>query len=693
MVQPTLTDVPSEVVLEYLLPVLPVKDIAALSGVNRHLHALTSDPTFWRLKTTSDFSFSPSSLPPSPSSSWWTRVYLGLLHPRAFVWGSSDHGRLGGAELGRGVRRFGRFVDSPAEMMIGGSDGRTFPETLRDSLRTVVSGGGGGAMVGSGRDDEGKGTAGVVELQAGGWSFTARCSDGSVWVWGQLDGTIIRFRAPSWEDKNCQCPEPTKIPLPCRAEAISAGRRHLLVLDADNLIWELTAWGKAYHHTAPALTAPSSHGTTRNPPHIAQLSTGWDHSAALASDGSIHVWFPFSQAYEAGLTPDDRLNGPIGVFTDSDGDEDSSRALRWGTVGNDVVVTLPEIPERPVLDTHDDDWTDLGGEVVTGAVKGPKMRKELEDEWKDYESTRTAKDLAEGQKVVRIAGGLEFLIALRKNGEVWHTRVKERHPITWQFLPYFSSPNITHITAQFESITTYATPTAHSSASAVYHSRLPHFSESFGETLQPDLLPALQDKGVIQVALGDYHYAALTSRGEMYTWGQGGSGQLGLGGFGGGRKDEPTRVVFKSEGDDDGQREGEEDFVFAITAGGWHTGALILGDPKRKRPKTTTGRTASTTTTTSTGLNLSYADTGNSGGHSFMPGAFPSGTTERRGGTIPAGSVTLPRGGIRTMPFFRVGFAGRGAAVSGRGRGGAQSQGQAHGHGVVEDGEVAADQW
>ncbi|KAK8869686.1 hypothetical protein IAR55_000254 [Kwoniella newhampshirensis] len=663
----TLTDIPSEVVLEHLLPVLSIKEITSLSAVNRQLHALTSDPTFWRLKTTTDFAFSPSALPPSPSSSWWKRVYLGLLQPRAFVWGSSDHGRLGGAELGQSVRRFGRFVDSPAEIVIGDAEagGRTWTESFGDTLRSVVGGGGpttrrSAAGVGEGQEE---GKAGVVELQAGGWSFTARCSDGSVWVWGQLDGTIIRFRAPSWEDKNCQCPEPTKIPLPCKAEAISAGRRHLLVLDADNLVWELRAWGKAYHHTAPALTAPSNYGTNRHPPHIVQLSTGWDHSAALASDGGIHVWFPFSDAYEEGLTADDKLNGPIGVYTDRDGDVEDSRALKWGTAGNDVVITLPEIPGRPVLDAHDEEWTDLGAETLTGEPKSQKTRKELEEGWQEYEASRTAGTLAEGQTVVRIASGLDFLIALRKNGEVWFTRVKDREAILWQYLPYFSSPSITHITAQFESITTYATPTAHSPSSAVYHARLPTASPSFGETFQPDSLPELQNQGVIQVALGDYHYAALTSRGEMYTWGQGGSGQLGLGGGGRGG-DEPNRVVF-SDGGDDGN------FVFAITAGGWHTGALLLGDPKVRREKEATRKQArAQPSPLHRSVNLTY-DIGDSAGLVNMPGAFPNAvpTAPRAGNhTIPAGSITIPRGGVRAMPFFRVGFAGRGAMM-GRGRG------------------------
>lgn len=38
---PTLTDLPSEVILEQLLPLLPLKDVLRLSQVNHQLHSLT----------------------------------------------------------------------------------------------------------------------------------------------------------------------------------------------------------------------------------------------------------------------------------------------------------------------------------------------------------------------------------------------------------------------------------------------------------------------------------------------------------------------------------------------------------------------------------------------------------------------------------------------------------------------------
>jgi SCF-associated factor 1 len=107
----------------------------------------------------------------------------------------------------------------------------------------------------------------------------------------------------------------------------------------------------------------------------------------------------------------------------------------------------------------------------------------------------------------------------------------------------------------------------------------------------------------------------------MWTWGQGNHGELGLGG----NKDrsagpgEPEKVVFGK---------GKENFVFGITAGGWHTGALVLGSTKRDDDDQEEEEE-------------DIEEAGNQGG---MPGGFP------QQGNHPA------LGG----PMFRIGFAGRG---------------------------------
>lgn len=111
---------------------------------------------------------------------------------------------------------------------------------------------------------------------------------------------------------------------------------------------------------------------------------------------------------------------------------------------------------------------------------------------------------------------------------------------------------------------------------------------------EPEIKPELQNRSVISVAVGDWHNAALTSDGKVLTWGEFSSGALGLGdpaklepGTPGGYErspanqgrrrrtpptvNTPTQVRF-----DHGAKSPRDRFAFAITAAGWHTGALVM---------------------------------------------------------------------------------------------------------------------
>lgn len=111
------------------------------------------------------------------------------------------------------------------------------------------------------------------------------------------------------------------------------------------------------------------------------------------------------------------------------------------------------------------------------------------------------------------------------------------------------------------------------------------------------VIPSLQNRGVISVVVGDYHNGALTEDGKLLTWGGFSNGALGLGdpqqiplGQPGGFLDqatkdrasrhawvsppevtEPTEVRF-----DHGAKRPRNDLCFAATAAGWHMGALVL---------------------------------------------------------------------------------------------------------------------
>lgn len=104
----------------------------------------------------------------------------------------------------------------------------------------------------------------------------------------------------------------------------------------------------------------------------------------------------------------------------------------------------------------------------------------------------------------------------------------------------------------------------------------------------PELKPELQRRSVISVVAGDWHNAALTSEGKLFTWGSYCTGALGLGdpakiergqpgGFAEGFRYEPPAVEVPTEVRfDHGRKTRTDRLCFAVTAAGWHTGALVI---------------------------------------------------------------------------------------------------------------------
>lgn len=452
---------------------------------------------------------------------------------------------------------------------------------------------------------------------------------------GRLSGDGYGFNIPNWGNPHATVDEPSRIPLPAHAESMAVGRKHVLVLDSDNLVWEMQAWGKAYHHTAPELTAPSSTGAAApgRAQHIVQIEAGWNVSACLMSSGDVVVWDPFCAEYKDSLTSDDDMHGPLGA----DGD-DLTRIFYWGTVGADVVHRLEKIPLRPEPE-DDEDQT-------------------AERAWEKAEGGMTDKQREDAQKVVKIACGEREVFALKGNGEVWVASIS----MPWQFvswsvckrqltlqLRHFSSPSITHISAQWINVFTYSAATDTSSVQVLI-GRIDAYAPDTGRTATPRVLPGINDLPILQVVAGDWHYAALTTTGEMYTWGQNTYGQCGTGGgpedgrilrHGGRNVDNPTRVTFPKDGDKDA-------FVFGITAAGMHSGALVLGHPRSEEEKARDKAARSAVP---------------------PPGAPPPYTDHDRG---PVRGVP----GFRFPGIFRIGLAGaRGMRGMGsRGRGGPPGQ-------------------
>lgn len=142
---------------------------------------------------------------------------------------------------------------------------------------------------------------------------------------------------------------------------------------------------------------------------------------------------------------------------------------------------------------------------------------------------------------------------------------------------------LTQISAQFRTFVVYSTV----GSSVVLLGNKD--TNNQGQSAAPKIVPELQNRDVISVVLGDYHYLALTSNGELFSWGKYSNGALGLGSpeqpstrrFAPPMMmpqlnrpprdaDVPTRVSFHHE---DKVR---DRYVFAAAAAGWHCGALVI---------------------------------------------------------------------------------------------------------------------
>ena len=81
---PTLSDVPVELFLDNIIPLLPISALHNLGVMNRDFYKLTSDDTFWRRKIQSDYNFNGSE---TARTTGWKFIYKRLSNPKIYVWG------------------------------------------------------------------------------------------------------------------------------------------------------------------------------------------------------------------------------------------------------------------------------------------------------------------------------------------------------------------------------------------------------------------------------------------------------------------------------------------------------------------------------------------------------------------------------------------------------------------------------
>ncbi|KAH8093827.1 RCC1/BLIP-II [Cristinia sonorae] len=541
----TVTDIPVEVWLDNILTHLPLADLLRLGCANRFFYLLASDEPFWHRKLQQDFNF-PSS--DTARLTGWKFLYRRLRNPQVFVWGDPSHSRLGLPHL-RG--NYGTGVPTPTRLRIPG-------------VR-------------------------IVNLIACGMSFHALDDQGNLYAWGVLDGTSFAMQSDGFSEGGKTADVPKRLNLPVGLRSISCGRLHASALDANSNIWTFTSWGRPFRIQSPLLDKASPSHTP------VQVESGWAFTALLMESGDVLVYWPCSGEMQEKIGERFRVFDGIEGSKAIPSDEEPNviPCYIWTLEGVDP-VRLPPIPHQ------------LPDLLATG-LSEEENRKET--------------------RLVKIAGMDNNLIGLTNKGHVlrFNKLSGENKYLqgSWEYLPYFSdvakmaeldifssesenplpvpqTMHITHISAHFKTFVAYSAGSQSVVLMGTFETEDEDVRPSHREPLKPIIHRKLQYQSVISVVLGDYHFGALTGTGKLFTWGAYSKGALGLGNpadipageAGGFATDQQRRAALGRTGRliatppgvtepaevrfDHGEKRRRNKYCFAVTAAGWHMGALVI---------------------------------------------------------------------------------------------------------------------
>ncbi|KAH9462243.1 hypothetical protein MJO28_002971 [Puccinia striiformis f. sp. tritici] len=570
---------PLDLLIDSILVLLSTRDLIALSLSCRSLHSTIHETELiWKRKITKDYRFPTGS---TGRITGFKTLYRKLRKPQVWVWGQNMNDRLG--------------LNGDDESDLLGSVLSHYtevPTPLR--LRKAES-------------------IGIIDLQAGGWSFHGLDVDGNTWRWGTLNGSDGWNPPPHRYSPRPSEVEPVMLQirnLP-KFKAISAGRSHACGISDEGKIYEWHSWSRV----AKFISAPWEHqigSEIDSDQEVTQICASWDFSALLSADGTVYFWRE-PTVLEIAQALDSQFNGA---------NEDLTVDTVYDLDCKDRILRCPDLPE---VGEEKDQITKIacGEEFIICLTTTGKIYKLDISRIPDTEQAgreRILRQLQDHNEELRYRESLTQ--AFRTRDRRWEYLPKFSEPdqlreALSEALPSSSSntvhihPKITHISAQYRTFVAYsvdqnASPDQEISKknSFVFFGKK-HTTEIDG----PEILPTLQNRGVIQVTLGDYHYAALLSNGQILSWGSYSEGALGLGNSSNPHRklhpNEPSTII--ESGEDRAEEERYEQgtqiptpvqtftgtdhyladrvqdtskvarrYVFSVTAAGWHTGCLAF---------------------------------------------------------------------------------------------------------------------
>ena len=321
----------------------------------------------------------------------------------------------------------------------------------------------------------------IVQISAKVWYALALASDGTVYSWG-FNSWGQLGNGTSGTANNASAPVAVKIAgTPMEGKTIvqvAAGATHSLALATDGTIY---AWGKNEYGqlcndsttNSPVPVAVKTAGTPMDGKTIIQIHAGYEHSLALASDGTVYAW---GRNNSGQLGKNDATDTHIPAAVQTLGTPMAGKVIVQLAAGNSQSMALAS--DGTVYTWGWNQYGQLGNGTTTNSRIPVAV-------------VTTGTPLA-GKTISQIAAGNAHALAMTDDGTVY----------TWGWNQYGQLGN-----------------------NSTINSSLPVIVKTTGTPLA--------GKMITQIASGGSpNSLVLANDGTMYTWGWGQHGQLGNGTIG-----------------------------------------------------------------------------------------------------------------------------------------------------------------